>query len=563
MNIARQLFTTFLVLALSSATQACPYCSAEMQTLSEELADADVAVIAKLVKPTAEVGDEASTTGPIDPETGAAEFEIVKIIKGPERLAGVETFEAIYFGAVDYDKQFLVRGIAQSEAGSAMDWAIPLAMSPLAVEYVEQLRSLPDSGADRLAFFQDYLEHEDRQLAQDAYDEFARSSYADLKALEPRMDRERVLAMINDPLISPNRRRLFFTMLGVCGGAEDIPMLEAMLKSDARVLVPAAEATAAVSIAAGGPLSAALAPDFVRRDERKQKAGLDALIGCYLTLKGGDGLDLIDERFLSDPEADQTHVYSALMSLRISAEEGGVVSQDRLLQSARLLLKNPLFADQVIPDLARWEDWSVLEELGQMFREAEEGTPSSYVREPVITYLDVAAEQPGEVGQQAEALLADLEPLDPETFRRARSLRDFGYLRRARTVKPKEMPEETPAESDLASAEASDEADNSDSDAMPDPATFGAEATAEAEGMSRAEPAASQLSGATAGEPELEPELPPTDAPAESRAAAKPVIPAGAEPLTPPSTIILLAMPLAAAAACFGLFWLILRGGGA
>ena len=40
-------------------------------------------------------------------------------------------------------------------------------------------RSFRQSGADRLAFFQEYLEHEDPLLAQDAYDEFARAPYAD------------------------------------------------------------------------------------------------------------------------------------------------------------------------------------------------------------------------------------------------------------------------------------------------------------------------------------------------------------------------------------------------
>ena len=43
----------------------------------------------------------------------------------------------------------------------------------------------------------------------------------------------------------------------------------------------------------------------------------------------------------------------------------------------RLLLDNPDFADQVIPDLARWEDWSVMDRLVEMFKAGDE---KSYVR---------------------------------------------------------------------------------------------------------------------------------------------------------------------------------------
>ena len=51
----------------------------------------------------------------------------------------------------------------------------------------ESCPRVPASGPERLAFFQEYLEHEDPLLAQDAYDEFARAPYADVQALKPRM----------------------------------------------------------------------------------------------------------------------------------------------------------------------------------------------------------------------------------------------------------------------------------------------------------------------------------------------------------------------------------------
>ena len=53
----------------------------------------------------------------------------------------------------------------------------------------------------------------------------------------------------------------------------------------------------------------------------------------------------------------------------------------------------------MIPDLARWEDWSVLDRLVEMYKTGDE---KSYVRQPVVTYLTVASEQPGDVGDAGQ-----------------------------------------------------------------------------------------------------------------------------------------------------------------
>src|SRR5256885_1617944 len=95
----------------------------------------------------------------------------------------------------------------------------------------------------------------------------------------------------------------------------------------------------------------------------------------------------------------------------------------------RLLLNNPDFADQVILDLSRWEDWSVLDRIVEMFKNSD---AKGDVRQPVVSYLTVASEQPGDVGTRAKAAMAELEKLDPETVKTARSLMAFGALGRAR-----------------------------------------------------------------------------------------------------------------------------------
>ena len=108
-------------------------------------------------------------------------------------------------------------------------WSNPIAIEERAVAYLKKLDQLPESGADRLAFFQQYLEDKDDVLARDAYDEFAIAPYDDVRGLENRMDPTALLQWIEAPEIPSNRRRLYATMLGICGTPADATKIEKIL----------------------------------------------------------------------------------------------------------------------------------------------------------------------------------------------------------------------------------------------------------------------------------------------------------------------------------------------
>src|SRR5690606_32808751 len=100
MKTLATLFTA-LVLALAGYALACPFCTVESQTLAAEIADSCVAVIAFLVKPAAPPADGPDSLGEfgvVDPDTGRAQFRIARVEKGSELVAGMETFETVYFG---------------------------------------------------------------------------------------------------------------------------------------------------------------------------------------------------------------------------------------------------------------------------------------------------------------------------------------------------------------------------------------------------------------------------------------------------------------------------------
>jgi hypothetical protein len=193
------------------------------------------------------------------------------------------------------------------------------------------------------------------------------------------MNREQLLEWIQDDSLSPDRKRLYLTLLGVCGKEEDTDVLEERMRSE----------------------------------DGEKKAGLDAMIACYLTLKGNAGLPLVEELFLKNKNSPYADTYSAIMALRFHGTEGGVLDRKNIVTSMHHILERPELADLVIPDLARWEDWTPMDRLVQLFKEANE--ESSWVRVPVINYLR-ACPLP-----EAAKKLEELEKIDPKAVQRAKT----------------------------------------------------------------------------------------------------------------------------------------------
>jgi hypothetical protein len=286
-------------------------------------------------------------------------------------------------------------------------WSSPIQLSDKAVAYIKKLGDLPEKGADRLAFFMKHFEDPDETLARDAYDEFAVAPYEDVRALESRMDPTQLLAWIENPKVQANRRRLYATMLGVCGTKADAERIAAILKGDG-----------------------------LGEEKAEVRSGLDALIACYVTLTGEEGLDLVDKLFLDRKtrEIPFTETYAAVMALRFLGEESHIVPRERVLKSLRLLLNEPKLADLVIADLARWEDWSVVDRLSELFEKAT--ADNIFVREPVVNYLK-ACPLP-----EAAAAITKLEKIDPEAVRRAATLAGFAEALAAKPVDAAAKPDD-------------------------------------------------------------------------------------------------------------------------
>ena len=335
----------------------------------------DAVVIARLSKL-----PEPPTAHALSEDVPKAVFEVSDVLKGAAGPNETKEIRTIIFGQEQVGDQFLIMGVGPPN----FDWSTPMKVSERAVKYLQQLGTLPEKGPERLAFFQDYLEDSEPLLSRDAYDEFAKAPYSEVKGLREKMNHDQLVTWIKNPDTPLNRKRLYTVMLSACGGAEDLPMLEQLL----------------------------------RAEDRKVRAGLDAMLGCYLMLAGTEGMALVEELFLKNPKAEYADTYAAIMALRFLGTETEAVPRERILEGLHCLLDRPELADLVIPDLARWEDWSQVERLVKLFKEAD--NKSSWVRVPIINFLRTCPKP------EAKPHLEELAKIDPDAVKRAETFFPFG-----------------------------------------------------------------------------------------------------------------------------------------
>lgn len=364
-----------LAFTANPVARACPFCTSVAQTFTEEMNSMQVVALGRLIE--APPVPESASIDPTAP-LPRAKFQVTEVIKGGEWLQKEAIVEVLYFGDANKERSYLLMATSDPKLPTEFGWSTPLGLTDRAVQYITHLPKLP-ADASRLEFFQNHLEDEDEMLTRDSYDEFAKAPYKDVIALGPKMHRDKLLSWVQDENVPASRKRLYYTMLGVCGKPEDAVLLEKLMLSE----------------------------------DRKAKAGLDAMIACFLLLKGADGLQQVEDQFLKNAKAEYADTYAAIMAIRFHGTEVSVVSKSRLVESLRYLLDRPELADLVIPDLAKWEDWAVMPRLVQLFKEADD--KSSWVRVPVINYLRLCPLP------EAKQAIEELAKIDPDAVKRAQT----------------------------------------------------------------------------------------------------------------------------------------------
>ena len=329
---------------------ACPFCNAPSLTLTEQLAGADAAILVKWIG-----GTPANPTN-----TGTTEFEVEEVVhqhKSGQLEKGMK-LNLIRYRLGKSGDLFLLLGTL---GGEVLDWGSPLEVSRLGFEYMK-LSPKPDQpAAQRLPYFLKYLEHSDRLIGDDAFGEFANASYADVVLLAKDLPREKLRGWLTDKETSAGRLGLYGMMLGLCGTADDVTLMEHKILE--------------------------VTEDF--------RLGIDGVMGGYLLLTGETGLTVLEEQKLKDKNAPFSETYAAMQALRFMWQYGGNrISLERLRQSMRILLDRPELADLVIADLSRMKDWSQMDRLMTLYDDEAYNVPS--IKRAVVRFLLAGTKDTGE-----------------------------------------------------------------------------------------------------------------------------------------------------------------------
>ncbi len=348
MNALRTIaLTTLLSLSLVSATahsaHCCPFCSAPSLTLTEQLTQADAAVLVQWVdgKP------------PEEKAAGSTTYMVVEVARGPkDKIKKDEKITVPRFRAGKKGDLFLLTGVKDKE----IDWQAPLEVSEASYQYIVQAPSSETPTAKRLEYFLKFMEFPDQLVSNDAYGEFANAPYEDILKIRGKMDRTKIAKWLTSKETSATRIGLYGLLLGLCGQPEDAEVMRKKIEEKTE--------------------------DF--------RLGIDGVTSGYLLLTGGDGLDIIDKTKLRDKKAPFSETYAAMQALRFMWSYGNDrITKERLRQSMRELLDRPELADLVVADLARWEDWSIQDRLMSLYGEGDYNIPS--IKRAIVRYLLTAA----------------------------------------------------------------------------------------------------------------------------------------------------------------------------
>lgn len=243
----------------------------------------------------------------------------------------------------------------------------------------------PKSSDQWLNLYWDSLTSSDPWIRRDAYNAIAVVSIEQLRGWVKNIKAEDVKQRIEKLETSTSHRRFYWTVLGLCGSKDDAEFVKRKIFESPKIV----------------------APDGIEQD----RVGLDAAISCYLLLGGQKALDDVAKRILVSSEFGVSSRFAALSAMRVHAQEFDALEKKQICSAFALLLDDSSFADIVIPDLSRLEDWRHVERLVKRFHSIK--PHEQYMRMPIFNYLRRCPLQ------SAKTALVECKKADPDTFRRS------------------------------------------------------------------------------------------------------------------------------------------------
>jgi hypothetical protein len=354
----RLLLLSFAVLAWAcssapAAVCACPFCTMQGQTLTNEVSQASMVLYGTLGEA------HLNTAGGFN--DGTTDLIIDKVVKKHEVLDDKTIVKA------DGDKKILtLNRYVPTLAGNKDKYLVfcdvfkgkvdPYRGMPVKPEsdiagYLDGAMKVKDKDVtSRLKYFFNYLDSADQEISNDAYKEFGNASYNDYRDMAKTLPADKLAKWLQDPNTPAFRYGLYASMLGHCGTEEHAKLLRSMLDDG----------------------------------EKRVSSGVDGILAGYMLLQPQAGWDYL-QGILRDERKDFTLRYAALRTVRFFLDSRpDVVEKKKLVDGVCLLLDQSDIADLAIEDLRKWGQWQVADKVLALRDKPSHNVP--IIRRSILRY---------------------------------------------------------------------------------------------------------------------------------------------------------------------------------
>jgi hypothetical protein len=260
--------------------------------------------------------------GPIQNNGTASELAVEAVLRADPALGERKTVALNKFLPINDPKnppRYLV--FCDVDAKNQLDpyRGLPL-RGKASLDYVKKVLALdPKDSAARLKFYFDYLESPEKEIAQDAFLEYARAADVEIGQVAGSLSAEKLRGWLKDPKTAPERLSLYAFLLGGCGGADDAAYLQSQLKEDSERIVGA----------------------------------YDGILAGFIQLKPREGWELADAVLRDGRKPLQVRL-AAVRTLRLFHGWKPKDSQAQVVRCLQGMLAQGDLADVAVADLRRW-----------------------------------------------------------------------------------------------------------------------------------------------------------------------------------------------------------------
>lgn len=367
----------------AAVAAACPFCTMQGQTLTDEVGQASMVLYGTLQNPRPAGNDLGEGTTELVVEAVIKDHPILNDKTKVKTVDGKKIVTLSRYVPTDRDNKYKFIVFCDVFKGQIDPYrGVAVRPDSDAAKYLQGAVALKDKDVpSRLRFFFNYLDNPDVEISNDAYKEFGNASYKDFQVMAKDLPADKIARWLQDPKTPGFRLGLYASMLGHCGKEEHASILREMLTGEAG---------------------------------KGATSGLDGIMAGYVMLKPKEGWEYL-RSVLKDRSRDFTTRYAALRAVRFFWENRPeVVGKQELVEGISLLLDQEDIADLAIEDLRKWGQWDLADRILALRTKKSHEIP--IVRRAILRYAlscpkPQAAEYVKQMRQKDPQMVQDAEEL--------------------------------------------------------------------------------------------------------------------------------------------------------